>query len=70
MSRHEPYGETYVVWNNLFCSQLVHHNVMHEEYFRSLAFGLYNSFSQSFPFFTIKFVQLYTGTYRWKIYTG
>ena len=52
MSRHEPYGETYVVWNHLFCSQLVHHNVMHEEYCRSLAFGLYNSFSQSFPFFT------------------
>ena len=38
--------------NHLFCSQLVHHNVMHQEYCRSLAFGLYNSFSQSFPFFT------------------
>ena len=30
-------------------STVVRHNVMHEEYCRSLAFGLYNSFSQSFP---------------------
>ena len=56
MSRHEPYGETYVVWNNLSCSQLVHHNVMHEEYCRSLDFGLYNSFSQSFPLLNLSLI--------------